>query len=130
MADIQKLRPYAQPNQMLHFLRTDSHSPATLEQLSQILDGRALDFLMIDGDHSYEGVKQDFETYSPLVASDGLIAFHDILPALHRPACEVHLFWRQIKDSYRHLEFVEREGHPVWRLWGGIGVLDPGEAAG
>ena len=34
-------------------------------------------FLFIDGDHRYEGVKKDFELYSPKVKVDGIIAFHD-----------------------------------------------------
>ena len=39
-----------------------------------------MDFLFIDGDHSYEGAKQDFENYSKLVRPGGLIALHDIQP--------------------------------------------------
>lgn len=34
-------------------------------------------FLLIDADHSYEGVKRDFERWSPHVATGGLIVFHD-----------------------------------------------------
>jgi hypothetical protein len=30
-----------------------------------------VDFLFIDGDHTYEGVKKDFEMYSPLVRREG-----------------------------------------------------------
>jgi hypothetical protein len=36
--------------------------------------------LFIDGDHTYEGVRRDFEMYSPLVRKGGIIAFHDIYP--------------------------------------------------
>ena len=34
-----------------------------------------LDLLFIDGDHSYEGVRQDYKMYSKLVRDGGLIAF-------------------------------------------------------
>ncbi len=34
--------------------------------------------LFIDGDHSYEASKLDFESWSPFVPVGGLIAFHDI----------------------------------------------------
>lgn len=34
-------------------------------------------FLWIDGDHSYEGAKADFELYFPFVVEGGVIAFHD-----------------------------------------------------
>lgn len=36
-----------------------------------------IDFLFIDGDHSYEGVKLDFELYSKLLSDNGLILLHD-----------------------------------------------------
>lgn len=36
-----------------------------------------IDFLYIDADHSYEGVKLDFDLYSKLVKKTGLIALHD-----------------------------------------------------
>lgn len=36
-----------------------------------------IDFLFIDGDHSYEGVKADFELYSKLLTDRGIIAIHD-----------------------------------------------------
>lgn len=39
--------------------------------------GKQIDFLFIDGDHSYEGVKRDWDLYSPLLAPHALIAFHD-----------------------------------------------------
>jgi predicted O-methyltransferase YrrM len=41
--------------------------------------GRRIRFLLIDADHSYEGVRGDFELWSPHVAPGGLIVFHDYL---------------------------------------------------
>jgi predicted O-methyltransferase YrrM len=38
---------------------------------------RPVDFLFIDGDHSYEGLRGDWEAWSPLVAADGIVALHD-----------------------------------------------------
>ncbi len=35
------------------------------------------DLVFIDGDHTYEGVKLDFELCKPLVSEHGLIVFHD-----------------------------------------------------
>jgi cephalosporin hydroxylase len=63
----------------IYLLRRDSHDPKTLEEVKSILDGQKVDFLFIDGDHSYNSVKQDFEMYSPLVKEGGIIAFHDIV---------------------------------------------------
>jgi len=37
-----------------------------------------IDYLHIDGDHSYEGVKKDFELYSSIMSENGIITIHDI----------------------------------------------------
>lgn len=34
--------------------------------------------LFIDGDHSYESARTDFEAWAPFVVDQGLIAFHDV----------------------------------------------------
>ncbi len=39
-----------------------------------------IDFLFIDGDHSKEGCKSDFELYAPKILNGGFIAFHDFYP--------------------------------------------------
>ncbi len=36
-----------------------------------------IDILFIDGDHSYEGVKKDFDLYSKLLNPNGVIMIHD-----------------------------------------------------
>jgi len=36
-----------------------------------------IELIFIDGDHSYEGVKRDFELWYPKVVEGGVIAFHD-----------------------------------------------------
>lgn len=36
-----------------------------------------VDFLFIDGDHSYEGLRGDWESWSPLVTPGGIVALHD-----------------------------------------------------
>ena len=122
-ADIAILRGYGWPEQELHFLRADSHDPETLSSLEKILAGQEVDFLMIDGDHTYEGVKEDFEMYAPLVGEGRPIAFHDIVPHSQAPACQVDRFWNEIKVGRRHLEFVDRQPEALGSQYGGIGVL-------
>jgi hypothetical protein len=41
---------------------------------------KKIDLLWIDGDHSYEGSKKDFDNFSPLVTDNGLIFLHDTAP--------------------------------------------------
>lgn len=38
---------------------------------------KEIDYLFIDGDHTYESVKQDFEDWYPHVKIDGIISIHD-----------------------------------------------------
>jgi predicted O-methyltransferase YrrM len=35
------------------------------------------DFLFIDGDHSYEGLRSDWEAWRPLIAPGGIVGLHD-----------------------------------------------------
>jgi predicted O-methyltransferase YrrM len=112
-------RQFAQPLQKMHFLMMDSHKRETLDQVKTILGGKKLDLLFIDGDHTYEGVKSDFEMYSCLVRQDGIIAFHDIVPGPSENVGGVPQFWRENKDGYRNKEIVES-----WNQEGyGIGLL-------
>ena len=56
--------------------RVQAHVGLTTETVERHR-GRPVRFLLIDADHSYEGVKADFECWSPLVAPGGFIVFHD-----------------------------------------------------
>lgn len=117
------LRGYAQRGQALHLLRMDSHAPATLQTVGDVLDGRQVEFLMVDGDHTYDGVRRDFELYSPLMAPGGLIAFHDVLPHPGDPQCEVDRLWDELKRDFEHCELLDAR-NVAWRgQWGGIGLL-------
>jgi len=112
-------RGFRREQQRVELVREDSHDLHTREKIRGLLGGRKLDLLFIDGDHSYDGVKKDFEMYSPLVGAGGTIAFHDIVDRLDAGACGVPRFWRELKQNRRHLEFVKNWQQGGW----GIGVL-------
>jgi predicted O-methyltransferase YrrM len=78
-----------------------------------------VDFLFIDGDNTYEGVKKDFEMYSLLVRNGGVIAFHDICPHPPETGCEVSRFWNKVKQRYKYAEIVK----DCNQKWSGICVL-------
>jgi len=112
-------KSFSKGEQKIYLIRKDSHDPQTLRKIKRILGGKKIDLLFIDGDHTYKGVKMDFETYSPLVRKGGIIAFHDICPHPPETRCEVSRFWDEIKHKYSHIEIVED-----WSQgWAGIGVL-------
>lgn len=62
----------------VHHIRKDSHAPQTEEALLKLLDGRLIDVLFIDGDHSKVGMLRDYRDYAPHVRKGGIIAVHDI----------------------------------------------------
>jgi len=121
--DIKKFKKYGKKKQKLYFLRKDSHKIKTKRELEKILDNRKVDFLMIDGDHTYQGVKQDWKLYSNLVKKNGLIAFHDILPHEKELECEVDKLWNEIRVNLKHVEFTDKKDDRGWGQWGGIGVV-------
>jgi hypothetical protein len=65
-----------------------------------------IDFLFIDGDHSYEAVKRDWEEWSPHVVPSGHVAFHDALTTAP---------W--MDDSFGSARFVSELGsNDEWTL--------------
>lgn len=107
------------PGQDLRLIDGDSHSPASVERFREALDGRKLDLLLIDGDHTYEGVKADYELYSGFVRPGGTIAFHDIQPGYEECGVGVSRFWREYPLPGARREYV---ADPC-QLSFGIGVL-------
>ena len=71
----------------------DSRTPETVERLKEKLNGRPINLLFIDGDHSYAGVKGDYGFYAPLV--ENIIALHDID---YYPK-SVNRFWNELIEA-------------------------------
>jgi predicted O-methyltransferase YrrM len=113
-------RRFAQPKQTIYLLRRDSHLAGTLEDLKRLLPSGGIDFLFCDGDHTYEGVKKDYEMYSPLVRPDGLIAFHDICAHSSDQNCGVDKFWQEIRVKHKSREYIENPNQEMY----GIGILE------
>jgi predicted O-methyltransferase YrrM len=106
--------------QKIFFLRENSHSLECLSKIQKILGDKKIDFLFIDGDHSYEGVKQDFLFYAKYVRKGGIIAFHDIMKDnLPGNICDVDKFWARIKTVYQHREIVADRK----QIGAGIGII-------
>lgn len=101
------LNDYKTFSRNVYFVSADSHKQETLDRVKEILNGQELDFLFIDGDHSYDGVKQDFHMYRELVKDGGYIGFHDINDTeFHRSLnCHVAPFWNELKNEHESIEF-------------------------
>ena len=111
---------FKQPRQNLHLLRMDSHSPTTAAKVRSLV-AEPVEFLFIDGDHTYSGVKQDFELYSPMLRPGGLVALRDIAPRPSQPEIEVWKFWQELKA---HPPVQEALDHTPTGRTIGIGMVD------
>lgn len=82
-----------------------SYDYDTLQEVKLALAGAKIDFLFIDGDHSYDGIKADYTMYSTLMAKGGIIAFHDAVITDH-PLVEVHQFIKELDN----VEVYQKDG--------------------
>jgi predicted O-methyltransferase YrrM len=118
-----RLRRAAPAGQAVRVVDGDSTHPLTVARLQRKLGGRSIDLLLIDGDHGWSGVREDFINYREFVRDGGLIAFHDICPVtdpdVGRWTGDVPAFWKLISTLYASHEFIARPGQQGL----GIGVI-------
>ena len=111
----------------------DSHDPAMRSKLDDVLHEKEVDFLFIDGDHSYEGVLKDFEMYADVVKENGLVGFHDILNSkFHRKSdAFVQGLWYKLKRFFPYTHYITSNKEDYKMVmpasypsgFGGIGVI-------
>jgi predicted O-methyltransferase YrrM len=119
-------KAFARSGQRLDLVRGDSHSASTFAHVRSLLGRRKLDFLFIDGDHRYEGVRSDFETYTSLMRPGGIIALHDIAaPHPDHPILngnnpgDVPRFWTDLTGDRPGRTLVDPAGQGCF----GIGLI-------
>jgi predicted O-methyltransferase YrrM len=61
--------------------------------------------LWLDGDHTLEGVRRDFEAWEPFLLPGGVVAFHDALDPEGGPAQVIEAL---LADSFEHVTTAER----------------------
>jgi cephalosporin hydroxylase len=93
---------YCSINNNAQFIKMNSQS----EEFENYIKNNKFDLIFIDGDHSYSGVKNDFEKSAN---SGKVFVFHDIV----NDACSgVSQFWNELKNQYSEVfdffEFTEQ----------------------
>lgn len=75
------------------------------------------DFIFIDGDHSLEGVVQDFLMYAPYIRKGGIVVFHDVI--YHADGTEeVDILWKELKVRHPYTEIkVGRNSTGIGLIW-------------
>ncbi len=122
---------YNRPESSVNCVTGSSFAGETVKQVRQLLGEEPVDLLYIDGDHTYDGVKRDFETYRQFCGPRTLVVFHDVQPdsrhaggaATATDSGEVFKFWRELRTQYVHQEIIESPQQDGF----GIGIIEFGK---
>ena len=80
----------------------------TFDEAFYEFENNSIDLLHIDGLHTYEAVKHDFENWLLKLNQNGVILFHDI--KVRENDFGVYKFWEELKEKYVTMEFFHSFG--------------------
>lgn len=95
-------------------INCNSHNFTQTDNIIKSNGFELVDLLFIDGDHTYEGVKQDFNNYIKYLNPRGIIILHDIALISKnkgKDSIEVYKFWNEIdENTYNKFPFFASNG--------------------
>lgn len=121
----QNVEKFNTQNHFYKYIQGNSSLLSTKTQLVQHIS--EIDILFIDGDHSYQGVINDFNLYEDLVKDGGFIIFDDYNDLQHSPQVKpaVDDLIPKISDRYNIIGVFENKlgAHPSILLSGNDFVI-------
>lgn len=91
-------------------------------EASCLFPNNTVDLLHIDGDHAYESVKQDYESWLPRMSENGIILFHDT--NMRNDNFGVWRLWEEIRNTKPSVEFLHSSGLGVLFLGKSLSITD------
>jgi len=91
-----------------HFNRVSSLLKMTFVDALAYFNDQTVDLLHIDGLHTYEAVKHDFDTWLPKLSKQGVVIFHDT--NVRDRGFGVWKFWEELREKYISFDFVHGNG--------------------
>ena len=85
---------------------------STFDEALQHFNDETIDILHIDGYHTYESIKHDFQSWLPKLSSSTVVLLHDI--NVRERDYGAWKFWEDIKNQYSHFEFIHCNGLGVF----------------
>lgn len=84
-----------------------SRLPEAHRQLDELLKGRKVDFLFIDGEHRYDDVRYDFYEYLKYMNKPSIVGLHDIYYSdqTFDSGAQASFLWDRLKKKYDYDEF-------------------------
>jgi GT2 family glycosyltransferase len=80
----------------------------TFDKALSDFEDNSVDILHIDGLHTYEAIKHDFENWLPKLNKNGIIIIHDI--KVRELDFGVYKLWEELREKYSIIEFHQSFG--------------------